>query len=49
MISGKNYVICSQVNLPVREEKSRGVYVAGATEEYVTSAEEVIGAITFSF
>ena len=30
-----------QVNLPVREEKSRGVYVAGATEEYVTSAEEV--------
>ena len=31
-----------QVNLSVREDKQRGVYVAGATEEYVTSADEVI-------
>lgn len=30
-----------QMNLPVREDKQRGVYVAGATEEYVTSADEV--------
>lgn len=30
-----------KVNLPVREDKQRGVYVAGATEEYVTSADEV--------
>lgn len=30
-----------KVNLPVREDKKRGVYVAGATEEYVTSADEV--------
>lgn len=29
------------MNLPVREDKQRGVYVAGATEEYVTSADEV--------
>lgn len=31
-----------QMNLPVREDKQRGVYVAGATEEYVTSADEVM-------
>lgn len=30
-----------KVNLPVREDKQRGVYVAGATEEYVTNANEV--------
>lgn len=30
------------MNLPVREDKQRGVYVAGATEEYVTSADEVM-------
>ncbi len=35
-------VFC-QMNLPVREDKQRGVYVAGATEEYVTSADEVRG------
>ncbi|CAM9240921.1 unnamed protein product, partial [Sphacelaria rigidula] len=32
----------TKVNLPVREDKKRGVYVAGATEEYVTSADELI-------
>ena len=31
------------MNLSVREDKQRGVYVAGATEEYVTSADEVSG------
>lgn len=31
----------AKVNLPVREDKKIGVYVAGATEEYVTSADEV--------
>lgn len=30
------------MNLSVREDKQRGVYVAGATEEYVTSADEVM-------
>ncbi|CAM9868551.1 unnamed protein product, partial [Ectocarpus sp. 8 AP-2014] len=30
----------TKMNLPVREDKQRGVYVAGATEEYVTSADE---------
>ncbi|CAM9622605.1 unnamed protein product, partial [Discosporangium mesarthrocarpum] len=33
----------TKVNLPIREDKQKGVYVAGATEEYVTSAEELIG------
>eukprot|EP00752_Nemacystus_decipiens_P003563 g3286.t1 len=36
----------TKMNLPVREDKQRGVYVAGATEEYVTSAEELIAVMS---
>jgi kinesin family protein 5 len=31
----------TKVNLTVREDKLKGIYIAGATEEYVTSIEEV--------
>ncbi|CAN0382336.1 unnamed protein product [Hapterophycus canaliculatus] len=34
------------MNLSVREDKQRGVYVAGATEEYVTSADELIAVMS---
>ncbi|CAM9743620.1 unnamed protein product, partial [Ectocarpus fasciculatus] len=36
----------TKMNLPVREDKQRGVYVAGATEEYVTSADELIAVMS---
>ncbi|KAG5177507.1 kinesin-like protein, partial [Tribonema minus] len=32
----------TRVNLQVREDSTRGVYVAGATEQYVTSAKELL-------
>ena len=30
-------------NLTVREDKIKGIYIAGVTEEYVTSVEELLG------
>ena len=30
-------------NLTVREDKVNGIYIAGVTEEYVTSQEELLG------
>jgi kinesin family protein 5 len=32
-----------KVNLTVREDKIKGVYIAGVTEEYVTSVDELLG------
>ena len=29
-------------NLTVREDKIKGIYIAGVTEEYVTSVEELL-------
>ena len=31
------------MNLTIREDKQKGIYVAGVTEEYVTSHEELMG------
>lgn len=31
-----------KVNLTIREDKIKGIYIAGVTEEYVTSPEETI-------
>ena len=31
-----------QVNLTIREDKIKGIYVAGVTEEYVTSHTELL-------
>ena len=31
-----------QVNLTIREDKVKGIYVAGVTEEYVTSHTELL-------
>ena len=30
-------------NLTVREDKIKGIYIAGVTEEYVASVEELLG------
>lgn len=32
----------TKTNLTVREDKLKGVYIAGVTEEYVTSSEELL-------
>lgn len=31
-----------KVNLTVREDKIKGIYIAGVTEEYVTSVDELL-------
>ena len=31
-----------KVNLTIREDKIKGIYIAGVTEEYVTSSEETL-------
>jgi kinesin family member 5 len=32
-----------KTNLMVREDKTKGIYIAGVTEEYVTSEDELLG------
>jgi len=37
-----NILIASNDNLPIHEEKNRGVYVKGLLEVYVSSVQEVM-------
>jgi len=32
----------SKVNLPIREDKQRGIYISGVTEQYITGPEELL-------
>jgi kinesin family protein 5 len=35
-----------KINLTIREDKIKGIYVAGVTEEYVTSQDELLNIMT---